>query len=309
MTDTTDTEPIEPINESDAAAIIAAAEENASRQNNIVVISDGESARAVAVLKPGERIESIKEHLDEYLLKPERNKGVSTMDDLPSLLDECKRFNTPALTVYVHAKDPKLNPTVRAVFNDATLDTTAFGDHGSQYAPDPSNAIKKWLAADQLQTQENFAELIEDRVSDLRLVDKSDKATAAMKSLVAVAEGLNLAIGTPAQLVEVSRGLHVNVGQSIKGKPNLHNGAVQFAFEESVTPTVTVPGAVIIDVPFFQGSEPVLMLAKLRYKLVNGQIMWRVVIHDLDRVYDAAVQRMCALIADAGFRVVRGQPS
>lgn len=298
-----DISPPQPINDSGTAALIAAIETNCNRQGRIVEIGDG---RKVAILQAGESVTHIKDELDRYLPKPERLDGTTFMDDLASFLNECERFKTPALSVYVHAVDPKSKPSIVAVFNDSLLGAPDFRDHRASYQPSASNEVRAWVnAGDRLMSQEMFAELIEERLLDVKLVDEAD---ANMKPLLEAAAALKLQVGSPADLLEVSRGLQVNVSQGVKGKPNLHNGTTTFAFEESAQPTVTVPGAVILEIPFFEGATKVLILARLRYKVADQKITWRVLLHDLPRVYGEAVDDLCAEIRAAGHRVVLGQP-
>lgn len=298
MTTTNTKEATAPINGSDAAAIIASV-----RQGRIVDIG---AAVQAAILQPGESLESVKELMDEYLPAPERLKGETVMDDLASFLNECDRFKNETLTVYVRALDPSWPPSVVAVFNDCMAGKPAFRDHRTVYAPEPSVELKQWLHAGKAQqSQEAFAELIEERFVDVRMPDRSNKS---MEPLLEAATQLGLYVGTPAELLEVSRGLQINLGGTIKGRPNLLNGNMSIVWEQSDVPSVTVPGAVVIEVPFFQGAEKVLVLARIRYRHEAGKITWRVLLHDLPAVYREAVEALCSTIREPGHRVVLGEP-
>jgi uncharacterized protein YfdQ (DUF2303 family) len=292
-------------NNSGTEAVLSRLDELAQRQKFIVDV-DGRKAVVLANADGQERIESVKQIIDEYQLAPDRVTGQTRMDDLASLLNECSRYKNDALSVYVHAVDPTRAPSIIAVFNDTVAGTPSFRDHRSTYVPQPSSEIRAWLAAGQrLISQEEFAELIEERLLDVKAPNPEERN---MAPLLEAATLLKLQVGNPAELLEVSRGLQVNVSSNVKGKPNLHNGAVSFAFEESAQPTVTVPGAFLLDVPFFEGATKVLILARLRYKVEESKIKWRVLLHDVPRVYREAVDDLCRDIREAGHRVVLGQP-
>lgn len=302
------TEARQPINTSDAAAIIAATEDLTSRQGHVVDIG----GRKAVILRTGEELATVKKELDKYLDKPERITSTTTMDDLASFMNELDRYKNEALSVYVHAIDPGKRPSVVAVVDDHLRGAPAFREHRTVYSPNPSNEICAWLsAAKSPVSQEAFAELIEERFGDICDPDPNNQNALP---LLEAAKGLGLEVGSPAQLLELSRGLQINVGQTIKGKPNLHNGTTSFVFEESAQPTVKVPGAVLLDVPFFEGAPSMLLLARIRYKVQSATaagpaaITWRVLIHDLPRAYRESVEAMCAEIREAGHRVVLGQP-
>lgn len=267
--------------------------------------------------RPEGTVESIKKLIDEYAPLPDRVKGTVALHDLTSFLQECERWKNPSLTVYVNAPCTVEHPaTITAVIDDLNVEAPKWREHRLVYAPKLSPRLMAWLGAARGMGQEAFAEFIENHLTDVRgrasLVElakaKSDDAPN-LEPLLEAAQMLGLHLGTQAELLTLSRGLEATVTQKVKGRPNLQNGSAIFAFEESVdTGAVSVPGGFVIEVPVFNGSTNVFILARLRYQIKDGFVTWKVLLHDLDGVCREAVNDLRSEIAAPGHRVVLGTP-
>jgi hypothetical protein len=303
----------------DAAAVIAAVEKHYARQGLVVKVGIDPGGRDVTalVVRDGERVQSLKPLLDEYLERPERLRGTTQLHDLPSFLAECHRFRGMGTTVYIDAPcKPEHPATITALFNDHhvhrsddnqnALALPNWRDFSAVYRPALSPELLAWHSAQQPMSQEDFAFFIEEHLVD---VVSPEPGEPNQKPLLNVAELLGLQVGSQARLLEVSRGLDLTVGQKIKGRANLHNGAVVMAFEEAHdTGPVTVPGAVLLNIPVFDGAQRVLILARVRYQVKEGLVFWRVLLHDIPTVFREAVEALRSDIAEAGHRVVLGKP-
>lgn len=267
-----------------------------------------------ALRTPAGELVSIKHLIDEYAELPERVEGLVELHDLASFIAECARWKSDSLTVYVNAPcTVQLPARIVAVTNDAQPGKPAWKDHFLQYAPKLSPELIAWLKAANGMSQESFAEFIEDRLMDVRgrtLVADLAKTEESLKPLIDAANELGLQLGTQAELRTLSQGLDATVQQKIKARPNLQNGTAVFVFEEAVdTGPIVVPGGFIIEAPVFNGSPNVYMLMRLRYRITDGRVTWRVVVHDLDGIFREAVEQLRREIAEPGNRVVLGVPS
>lgn len=85
-------------------------------------------------------------------------------------------------------------------------------------------------------------------------------------------------VATPSQLVELSRGLQVNVASKVKAAHTLANGEGQIVWEESHQDAngapLKVPGIFILSVPPFFMGDKMRIPVRLRYRAAGGSVTW-----------------------------------
>jgi uncharacterized protein YfdQ (DUF2303 family) len=285
----------EPIKESENRALI----EHFTRNQEVQLIStDGLQVLAV----PGNRqVLSLEKFRAETALAPLRCKGISEHTTLASFIAHANRFKDAGTVLFVDVSD-KDAPAMLAVYNyNPKPGEPRFGDHRARYAFPLSEEWRAWGEAFDSEGlgQLAFAELLEDRMRDIL-----DPANATQAGKEQAAE-LGLALATPSTMLSLSRGLAVRVNQGVKQVVKLGSGEGQIAFEESHDASdsdgkpVRVPGGFVLAIPAFEGGEAFQVLVRLRYRVSGGRVLWMLVPHRLNKVFDVAT-RESAEVARAG---------
>jgi uncharacterized protein YfdQ (DUF2303 family) len=245
------------------------------------------------------RLESVEKFYDEYRTKPVRRKGTAILGDLDSLIAHVNRFKDADSVVFANTDRKK--PAITAVLDYHRAGSTAdprFGGHRSHYAFPVSDEWLAWTekSGDEM-TQANFAEFIESHIVDV--VESSPE----FKSAEIFAEKCGVTFATPAQIMELSRGLSINVESKVAGAVNLQNGVKQISFTESHTgengAPLKVPGAFLIGIPVFRGEAGYQVCVRLRYRKQGASLSWIMDLWRHQEVFDAAIRGACDKVADA----------
>jgi len=239
------------------------------------------------------KVISLKPLLDEYLTKPERRKGVAALGDLESFIAHALRFKDEDSVLFADptATAPKLTAVLDYHRSGAKSDPR-FGQHRAVYSFPLSDEWKAWKAKDGAEiSQQEFAEFLEDRISDV-----ADPASPG-ESAKAFAQKVGVTFATPQRLIELSRGLSLHVGQQVKQAVNLQTGEVQIQYvtehtDEKGQP-LKAPGAFLITIPVFRSGAPYEIAARLRYRQKGGGVVWFYQLYRLDRVFEHAFNEAC----------------
>jgi uncharacterized protein YfdQ (DUF2303 family) len=237
----------------------------------------------------GVTLHNLKSYLDEYLAKPERRKGTATLMDLASFIEHVLRFKDQDSVLFADPTPsaPKLTAVLDYHRAGATADPR-FGQHRAVYSFPLSDEWKAWAARDGKEmSQQEFAELLEDRIADI-----SDPASPG-DAAAAFALNVGVSFATPQRLIELSRGLSLHVGQQVKQATNLQTGEVQLQYvtehtDEKGAP-LKIPGAFLITIPVFRGGAPYEIAARLRYRQKGATMTWFYQLYRVDRVLDHAL--------------------
>lgn len=301
-----------PMERTENDAIIQHAIEHA--KPSTLFVTRGTSAEAhVVVIPKGMQAQSVKGLLDEYLPKPERRIGTTTITDPASFSAFVNRAKGDSTVVYVNEKrDPN---TITAVFDhDAAgpdgVESARWGQHRAQYEVELSDEWAAWMKAHTggALSQRDFAELIEDRATDLL-----DPDAVPGDASVELAARLGLTLATAREVIEAARGLklrvNVNVGEAI----TLASGETELHYTEKHTDAdgnpPKVPSAFLIGVPVLKGAPRDVLLVRLRYRNVPGQprVLWAINLHRPDDVLRNAVNEVVTTIErDTGVPLFRG---
>ncbi len=185
-----------------------------------------------------------------------------------------------------------------------------FGKHRGHYPFPVSDEWKAWTGSNgaaKAMSQEAFAEFIENRI-----VDIADPSTAGV-GVSAMADGIGGTFAMPAKLLELSRGLQVNVGAAVKNAVNLGTGEAQINYvtthADATGAALKVPTAFLIAIPVFVGGAPYQLAARLRYRVREGGITWFYELFRADAAFDHAVKEACTKAAtDTGLPLFFGTP-
>jgi uncharacterized protein YfdQ (DUF2303 family) len=293
---------------------------------------DGEQVQML-VVADGLRTTPAENFLQALRGNPRYRVGVATLDRLDSLIEHTNRFSDKNSAIFVNANseapsitsvldyhealrvldiaDPKTGEIVAAGF-ESTDPKPRFGRHRGIYSFPVSDEWKAWLEQnEEPMAQNEFAEFLEDRILDV--LPPPDTADESAKALREIAATLNGTFATAQRLMELSRGLAVNVNSVVKNAQVLQSGEVSLQYEEThndaLGKPIQVPSLFVIGIPVFRFGEVYRIAVRLRYRLGRGAITWSYSLHSADRVLDHAVQEAADRVQkETGLPLFYGAP-
>ena len=213
---------------------------------------------------------------EKWRTAPERKRGTSKLDTLDSFIGLTNRHKDANSVIFAQATWP--NPSLTAIIDyneEGDKGAARYGDHSFVYPFPLTDEFKAWAENDystskEAMNQGEFASFIEERVFELAEAAPEEKKT--FEPL------LRTQFASPSRMMELSRGLQVNVESVAKSGVTLQSGEgeIQFA-EEHRTSTgekLIVPGLFMISLPAFIGGDPVRIPVRLRYRVKGGSIAW-----------------------------------
>lgn len=217
-------------------------------------------------------VASIARTLEDYRLHPRRKKGTAEAQTFDSFCELTNRHKTGNSAIFADADWRK--PSFTAVIDYHHLGKDGqpdYGGHRVHYAFPLSEEWQAWNKMNgQKMTQEDFACFLEDRVAELAAPTDHERDWLERDFATTVA--------TPSQLVELSRGLQVNVASKVKAAHTLANGEGQIIWEESHHDAngapLKVPGIFILSCPPFFMGDKVRIPVRLRYRAAGGSVVW-----------------------------------
>lgn len=225
----------------------------------------------------GQRLISVKALLEEYRARPERRRGVATVQTLSAFIALTLRHQDPDSAVFADLdwRAPKFTTVVdyhcRGDGDDGREHEPRHLDHRIEYPFPLSEEWKLWVGGNgKPMTQGDFAEFVEDRIADLAAPSATEEKELGQRFQTKVAD--------PAEIMQLSRGLQVLVNAEVKTSKVLQSGEGEIVFREehrdAAGNKLIVPGLFMISVPVFFGGAPVRVPARLRYRPAGGSIMW-----------------------------------
>lgn len=262
------------------------------------------------------RLQSVRHLLDEYRLKPLSKKGTARALTLESFIAMVNLHATSDSALFADTdwKKPSLQAVIDyhaaskgrdsgAEANDDTADNCA---HRVRYEFPLSEEWKAWVETNgEAMNQGDFAAFLEDRIAEL--ASPTEEERTAWEDMYATK------VATPAQLMNLSRGLQVNVEARVKNTTTLQSGEGSIVFEEehrdSDGKPVSVPGLFCLSVPPFFGGYPCRVPVRLRYRVQAGRIVWFYQIVRPDAAITARVRADLAIVAsETAIPVFEGMP-
>ncbi len=234
----------------------------------------GLPAAVPAILRRGATpgISGVKEVLEAHRLFPERKKGTAEAQTFEAFCALVNRHGTAASAIFADCdwKEPSFTAVID--YHENEIDGIAgWGQHRVRYAFPLSEEWQAWIGMNgQPMKQAEFAWFLEDRVAELASPTDHERVTYEAQ--------FQTTLATPAQVVELSRGLSVHVDTRVKAQTVLQSGEGQIAWEESHNDAsgqkLKVPGLFMLNIaPFFMG-DPVRIPVRLRYRPAGQQLTW-----------------------------------
>ena len=266
----------------------------------------------LASVPEGRELVSLRPLLDEFRDHPERRTGEAMLSERDSFIRHVNRFQTPDDTA-IFADPSYTKPSFLAVYDyhqpiatgdvegkSAVLGKPGWCGHRARFACRMSDEWLAWQAANgKTMTQGEFAEFLEDRIQDVRVID-----TAQDPKLSELVELLGGRVGGSAAIMKLSRGLSVSRNIKVRNAQTLATGEVNVQFEEqhadeSGAP-ITTPNLFFIGIPIFYAGEAYRIPVKLRYRFAaDGKLLWSIHLHRPDLVFEDAFSGLRQAIATA----------
>lgn len=226
----------------------------------------------------------------EYLQEaPRRTKGDAAFTETESFvryLDEFPGGDHDHRRIYASIEAGQ----IVAVLNDDISEAPAWRDHRAHLALLRTPEWNAWRQKDgHMGTQVAFAEHLE-----VRLRDISDPPAA--------------------DLVEVSRSFTASSEISFRSAHDLATGQTQFAYDEDVTTTagtkqIAVPKVFTLTIALFRGTDPVLVTARLRYRLRGSDLTIGYILDLPDDAEESVLRDVLVSIeTDTGIKPLMGTP-
>jgi len=241
----------------------------------------------VAAKPAGVALVSVKALRDEYLTKPERLKGRARLTTLASFIEHVLRFKDAGSALFACVGD---KPWLMGVYDyNEGPGAPRFSEHRAEYAFPLSREWAAWMTADgKTMEQAAFAAWVEDHAADVVLptVPEAQEAVDALRAV-------EIAPGTPTQVLTFSRGVDVRVESNVVNRVSLPTGGQRLVFDESIKGAagepLDVPGGFVIAIPLFDGGGHYALPVRLRLRVEKGRVLWSIAILRAADVLRAAV--------------------
>lgn len=244
-------------------------------------------------------LQSLKDIRDENRLTPAYREDSVTTKNVHSFIDHIKRFVSPNSVMF--AKQPAISGnsvdfsmTTVIDHHPAGTDVTVTGGkkHTIKYQASTHARMTKWIGGEKrAMTQKDFATFIEDNIGDLAVIEFTPPFGGK--------------VGSPAELLTLSRGLEVRVNHTVQNAVRLATGETSLVFvtENKTTKDnteVIVPEWFGVKLPIFVGTEPIVLPVRLRYKVeAEGQINFTYLFYQFDQILESMVNSMIHEVRDA----------
>lgn len=268
---------------------------------------DGGSAE-VLVLPSALRVQSIAQYVDEGRDAPRRARGTAELTTLASFIAHVNLFKNPDSCIFADRSGSK--PALVAVLDynrHGPEGAPRYGQHRTRYAFPLSEEWLAWKAASgSALAQDRFAAFLEDHLTDV-----ADPANASPTAIL-FAGLFGCSFASASRLLELSRGLSVNVGARVQSHVSLATGETSIAFatahaDETGAP-LKVPGAFLLGIPVFRGGALYQIPARLRYRVATN-LTWSFEMYRADAVFDHAIDEACeAAASETELPVFMGAP-
>lgn len=281
-----------------------------SCEPRVLNVRSGEDKAEILLLPTGTgsvQAVSVKKLLDEYRTEPERRTGTAKLKSLDSFISHVQRFMDGDSIVFVDSEEGHLL-AVLDYHRAGASSAPRFGVHRALYEFPFSDAWEAWSEkAGSWMPQTTFAEFVESRVADVT------DPQSAFDSAKEFAKTFGVTFAGPSRLLELSRGLTVSVGATVRQHVNLASGESTIAYEEkhadAHSAPLKVPGAFLLAIPVFQHGAPYQIPVRLRYRVQNGSVVWSCELYRADVVREHAIEEACERVRVAtALPVLHGSP-
>jgi uncharacterized protein YfdQ (DUF2303 family) len=268
----------------------------------------------IAYLPEGIRAESLRNLYLEWLPFPERRSGTAGLAELDSFIAHTNRFKDEDTVVF--AQRSETEPSFQSVLDyhragpPAVEQAARWGKHRGIHKPQVSEVWKAWRTVEgKPMSQGEFAALLEDRILDIAPPPTSEDAGG--NALIAALGGR---VGTQAELLAASRSLRVKENAEVTNAQILETGEVEVVYRTELREAATnqplrLPTCFSVMGPVFEGGPAYRLWIRLRFRRVEGAIIWTLQRWRPDLIVRHAMDEMIEKVrAETGLPVLIGSP-
>ncbi|MEF8794004.1 DUF2303 family protein [Thiohalorhabdus sp.] len=220
--------------------------------------------------------------LERFHPAPRRTRDKVEMQRLQSLIQYVQDFKDPGTVVYAEYDEDR----IEAIIDHPVPDEPRWGDHRANYVCPKSKEWRTWNRHDGIKAgQEDFAQFLEDNQEDI-FIPESDKVAPSA-----------------ADMLEFATTLNAKRNVTFNSSTRLSDGSGQLSFKEEVNDTagksgqMVIPGHFYIAIPVYQGGDPYVVKAKVRYRVKDGDLALWYDLHRPEKVHERAFEGMVDQIA------------
>lgn len=248
----------------------------------VEIIGVDQDVRRVA-LPPGWKLE---ERNDEKMRdRPRRKTAKAQLNDADSFISYVKRHGSLAnSTVWCHADYSAGIVKFKSILNDHGESDTepSWRDHVAMYAPRFSEEWLRWNKHNEQHfSQAEFAEFLENNITDIASVDGSP---------------------TGAAMLGMALSFEANQDMRFKSAIRLQNGGVQMSFvqddDSQTLQKMQMFDRFSIGIPVFWNGDSYSIAARLRYRVREGALTFWFELIRQDKVLEAATETLIQLIRE-----------
>lgn len=257
-----------------------------------------------------QRLESVKPIIDQFRERPERMKGVATVQTIDSFNDLVNRHKDEAATI-IFADTLSASPGLTAVLNYNTTDQKpGWRDHRVSFKFPLSKEWRLWVnaaAEGKRFSQPEFGAFLLFNMIHLAAPTPEEEA---------LAREFNTTCATPADLLQLGKGLELHINATSKEEVNPRTGEKSIVFVEEQKDAngqkLVVPGMFIIRIPMFQGDGK--SMVRIAVHLIfrregNGRLTWWMMMHMADEALRSAVLAAVERVREAtSLPIIEGSP-
>lgn len=283
-------------NKTDAQAIIDFAKEYLPQAEVKQVTPSGPTLLFYPV---GANRVDISEDIESLQDYPNRAKGIEDVTEIDGFLDFLRRHLGATAVTLERSNEIQAPPTwdryrplVYVDLSNMTIvcklnghDTSqgvniepmpGWGDFGIQFNGIYDDDFKIWATActRALWNQRELAEFIDDNFEVL-----ADPENPAVKEATKTYRDRGYKIPTPRGVFQAIAKLNIEERRKLHSALNLDTGEIQMTFESNhsnVDPAVTIPKLFFIAVPIFDLDATWILPVRLRYRVRDGEVMWKI---------------------------------
>jgi uncharacterized protein YfdQ (DUF2303 family) len=246
-----------------------------------------EPGKVYGWLTPNGQVQKIDLTGDEYRDHPARKTGTTTVRDVESFGQYWdKHADLDRAEVYADAD----HDVITAVLDAHASTVPGWGEHRLRYGLRRTNAWRTWTSNDRdLMGQTAFAELLEDNLPHIAEPDG-------------------------AELLELAQTFTAQTEVSFRSGQMLADGSRELLYAENIEASggrggkkIVIPKQITIMIPPYEGAAPVVMTARFRYRINDGNLRLGYALDAADEALAAAFDDMVEQVETRiGRDVMRG---
>lgn len=250
---------------------------------------------------------NLDEVVDKWRERPKRKRGTEhalAVESFAALINEHAEKRPSNTVIFV---DPESKPPSMTAVVDYDDSAPNFGQHRIRFEMPLSPEIQPWIDAAEggYMSQGEFAEFVQDHIAD---------CAVASDDMQILETTFRDKFATPADLLNLARGIEINVSARVKDIRNLASGEAQIMYDETHTDSsgqpLMVPHLFALRLPLFRGDSSKELVGRIRHRKDGGSLKWAVNLYRLPEEVRERVALLAGIIgAKTNRLIIFGRPA